>query len=66
MAEDYLEIQNLANVENAEIFFIDDYSVRSDYRYHSGTTWGPPEKTPVVKTTASRHNVNLKSSISAR
>jgi len=64
MAEDYKEIQKLANDKKAEIFFGDESSVRSDY--HSGTTWALRGKTPVVKTTANRHKVNLISAISAR
>ena len=54
MADDFPTIRKLAKEQNAEIFFGDESSVRSDY--HSGTTWAPIGKTPVVKTTASRHN----------
>lgn len=64
MAKDYKEIQNLAKQHNAEIYFGDESCVRSDY--HSGTTWAPKGKTPVVKTTAIRHKVNLISAINAR
>lgn len=64
MAEDFPAIRQLAKKENAEIFFGDESSVRSDY--HSGTTWAPIGKTPVVKTTATRHKVNLISAISPR
>lgn len=64
MAEDFPTIRKLAKEQNAEIFFGDESSVRSDY--HSGTTWAPIGKTPVVKTTASRHKVNLISAISPR
>ncbi|WP_136810871.1 IS630 family transposase [Desulfosediminicola flagellatus] len=64
MAEDYPAIRKLAKEQNAEIFFGDESSVRSDY--HSGTTWAPVGKTPTVKTTASRHKVNLVSAISPR
>jgi len=64
MAEDYKNIQKLAKEQQAEIFFGDESSVRSDY--HSGTTWAPRGKTPVVTTTAKRHKVNLISAISAR
>jgi transposase len=64
MAEDFPAIRKLANERNAEIFFGDESSVRSDY--HSGTTWAPVGKTPVVKTTGSRHKVNLISAISPR
>ena len=64
MAEDYQNIKKLAKKANAEIFFGDESTVRSDY--HSGTTWAPQGKTPVVKTTGSRHKVNLISAISPR
>ena len=42
MAEDFKEIKKLAKKENAEIFFGDESTVRSDY--HSGTTWAPKGK----------------------
>ena len=64
MAEDFKKIKNLAKKENAEIFFGDESTVRSDY--HSGTTWAPKGKTPVVKTTGARHKVNLISAITPR
>ena len=64
MAKDFPAIQKLAREEKAEIFFGDESSVRSDY--HSGTTWAPRGKTPVVVTTRARHNVNLISAISPR
>ena len=64
MAEDFPAIRKLAKEHNAEIFFGDESSVRSDY--HSGTTWAPIGKTPVIKTTATRHRVNLISAISPR
>lgn len=64
MAEDYPAIRKLAKEQNAEIYFGDESSVRSDY--HSGTTWAPIGKTPVVKTTAIRHKVSLISAISSK
>lgn len=64
MAEDYKEIQKLAKKHQAEIFFGDESSVRSDY--HSGTTWAPIGKTPTIKTTGKRHRVNLISAINGR
>ena len=64
MAEDYPAIRKLAKEHNAEIYFGDESSVRTDY--HSGTTWAPRGKTPVVKAPASRHKVNLISAISPR
>jgi len=64
MAEDFKDIKKLAQKENAEIFFGDESTVRSDY--HSGTTWAPKGKTPTVRTTGARHKVNLISAISPR
>lgn len=64
MAEDYPQIRKLAKERDAEIYFGDESSVRSDY--HSGTTWAPKGKTPVVKAPVSRHKVNLISAISPR
>lgn len=64
MAEDFPAIKKLARQEGAEIFFGDEASVKSDY--HSGTTWAPRGKTPIVETTGARHKVNLISAISPR
>jgi transposase len=64
MAEDFKNIRKLADKAGADIFFGDESTVRSDY--HSGTTWAPRGKTPVVKTTGTRHKVNLISAISPR
>lgn len=64
MAKDYPAIKKMAQRENATIYFGDEASVRSDY--HSGTTWSPKGKMPVVKSTGSRFRVNLISAISAR
>lgn len=64
MAEDYPAIRKLAKEYNGEIYFGDESSVRTDH--HSGTTWSPRGKTPVVKAPVSRHKVNLISAISPR
>jgi transposase len=64
MAEDFKEIKKLAAKANADIFFGDESAVRSDY--HSGTTWAVRGKTPIVRTTGTRHKVNLISAISPR
>lgn len=61
MAEDFPALRKLAAEHNAEVFFGDESSIRSDY--HSGTTWAPVGKTPVIKTTANRRRVNLISAI---
>ncbi len=62
--EEYPEIRKLAKREKARIFFADEASVRSDY--HSGTTWAPRGKTPVVPTTGARFSLNLVSAVSPR
>lgn len=62
--EDYPAIQKEAKAVGAVIYFGDEAGVRSDY--HSGTTWAPKGQTPVVRTTGSRHSLNLISAISAQ
>ena len=64
MAKDFPAIKKMAKKENAEIYFGDESSVRSDY--HSGCTWAPKGQTPVVTTTGSRFKINLISAISPR
>lgn len=64
LTEDYPEIKKLAKKNKAEINFGDEANVRSDY--HSGTTWAPVGKTPVIKTTGARFSVNLISKVSAK
>jgi hypothetical protein len=48
----------------ASIFFADEASVRSDH--HSGTTWAPVGRTPMVVATGARHSVNMISAITAK
>lgn len=62
--EEYPKIQQLARNEGATIFFGDEASVRSDY--HSGRTWSPRGKTPIVEATGARFSLNLVSAISAQ
>lgn len=64
MAKDFPAIKKMAEGENAEIYFGDESSVRSDY--HSGCTWAPKGQTPVVTTTGSRFKINLISAISPK
>ncbi|MFZ5776516.1 MAG: IS630 family transposase [Thermodesulfobacteriota bacterium] len=64
IAKDFPSIKKMAKAEQATIYFGDESSVRSDY--HSGTTWAPRGKTPVVTTTGARFKVNLISAISAK
>ena len=58
----YPEIRKEAKRVGATIYFGDEASVRSDY--HSGTTWAPTGKTPVVESTGARFSVNMISAIS--
>lgn len=62
--DDYPKIKALAKKENASIYFGDESTIKSDY--HSGTTWAPKGKTPVVKTTGARFSVNMISAISPK
>lgn len=61
--EEYPAISEAAKSQGAEILFADEASVRSDY--HSGTTWAPVGKTPVVEATGARFSLNLISAVSA-
>ena len=64
VSKEFPAIKKMAKAEQATIYFGDEASVRSDY--HSGTTWAPRGKTPVVTTTGARFKVNLISAISTR
>ena len=64
MAKDFPTIKKMAQKAGADIFFGDEASVRSDY--HSGTTWAPKGKTPVVVTTGARFKVNVISAVSPK
>lgn len=64
LEKDYPEIRRRAKREGAQIFFADEAGVRSDY--HSGTTWGPRGRTPIVSSTGARFGANLISAVSAR
>ncbi|NPT55034.1 winged helix-turn-helix domain-containing protein [Paraburkholderia elongata] len=57
MQEQYPVIVKLAKHCGAQIFFIDESTVRSDY--HSRTAWAPIGQTPVVEATGARFKVNL-------
>jgi len=46
------------------IYFADEAGIRSDY--HSGTTWAPVGRTPVVRGTGARYSVNMLSAVSAQ
>ncbi len=64
LQDEYPKIRALARREGATIYFADEASVRSDS--HSGTTWAPKGKTPVVESTGARFSLNLISAISAK
>ena len=60
--EAFPEIKKLAKEVDAQIYFGDEASVRSDT--HSGTTWAPTGETPVVETTGARFSLNMVSAVS--
>jgi transposase len=62
--EEYPAIRDEAKKVGGEIWFGDEAGVRSDA--HSGTTWAPVGKTPVVTTTGARFGLNLISAINRR
>lgn len=57
----YPKLKARARRERALIFFADEAGVRSDH--HSGRTWAPRGKTPVVKATGARYGLNLISAV---
>lgn len=61
--QDYPAIAKRAKRENALVFFADESGVRSDY--HTGTTWAPQGRTPVVKATGARFGLNMLSAVNA-
>jgi transposase len=62
--EEYPEIKKRAKHYRATIYWGDEASIRSDY--HSGTTWAPKGKTPIVKTTGARFRINMISAVSSK
>src|SRR3977135_1057038 len=62
--EEFPAIRAAAKAEGATIYFADEASIRSDY--HSGPTWAPVGKTPVVRNTGARYSVNMISAISVQ
>lgn len=62
LQKEYPRICKEAKTIGAHIFFGDEAGVRSDA--HSGTTWAPRGKTPIVSTTGARFGMNLISAIS--
>jgi transposase len=64
LREEYPDIKKTAKKCGAAIYWGDESAIRSDY--HSGTTWAPRGKTPVIKTTGARFSVNMLSAISSK
>lgn len=62
--KDFPAIKEKAKKEKAEIYFGDEAGMRSDH--HSGKSYSPKGKTPIVKKTGQRFSVNMISAISAR
>jgi transposase len=62
--EEYPAIQAAAKAAGGSIYFCDEASIRTDY--HSGTTWAPVGRTPIVRGTGERKSVNMISAISTR
>jgi transposase len=63
-AEDYPAIRAAAIQDGAAIYFADEAGIRSDY--HSGTTWAPVGRTPVVRGTGVRYSINMLSAVTAQ
>jgi transposase len=57
LQEEYPGIRGQAKRIGADIFFADEAGVRSDF--HSGRTWAPKGKTPIVRVTGARFGFNL-------
>jgi transposase len=64
MEEQFPAIRAQAKREMAEIWFGDEAGVRSDA--HSGTTWSPKGKTPIVSSTGARFGLNIISAVSRK
>jgi transposase len=63
-SQDYPQIRKQAKKAKALIFFADEASIRSDY--HSGHTWAPKGRTPIVEKTGARFSLNMMSAISPK
>ena len=63
-SERFPAIRAEAKKAGATVYFADEAGVRSDY--HSGTTWAPVGRTPVVASTGARWSVNMLSAVSAQ
>lgn len=58
------EIKKRAKKVGASIFFQDESGIRSDF--HSGTTWAPIGKTPIIEVTGARFSLNMVGAIDMR
>jgi len=61
MQNEFPAIHARAKREKAEIWFADEAGIRSDA--HSGTTWSPRGKTPIVSSTGARFGMNIISAV---
>jgi transposase len=62
--QEFPAIRAAAKTTGATIYFADEAGIRSDY--HSGTTWAPVGRTPVVPNTGTRFSINMLSAVSAQ
>lgn len=60
--EDYVRIRSRAKQRKAEIFWLDEASIRSDDPLQR--TWGLKGKTPIVQTSGQRQSINAISALS--
>lgn len=64
LKEEFPAIRAAAKRAKGEVWFADEAGVRSDA--HSGTTWAPKGKTPIVSTTGARFGLNVISAVNRR
>jgi len=58
----YPNVLKMAKKQGAEIFFLDEAGIRSDSKL--GKTWGTRGKTPIVRTSGQRQQINAISAVS--
>jgi transposase len=64
LTQTFPEVVEQARVLGAEIYFVDEASVRSDS--HRGWTWGKVGETPVVRDSGGRFGLNVISAVTPR
>ena len=64
LSEEFPAIREAARKAGAEVWFGDEAGIKSDS--HSGTTWAPVGRTPVVDTTGARFGLNVISAINSK